>query len=102
MKQSVISLFDYPPKPTKELRLSPKFKGAHLVNGRKGHFFLDDVEFRDDVACVQYVFNDGKWRQDTYYFPIDEYKGLISLRDRGQTHNGSLHHNRQERTPETY
>ena len=80
MKQSVTSLFDYKPRQIKELRLSPKFKGAHLIKGYNGHYFLDDVEFKGDTACVQYVFHDYKWRQDTYYFPIDEYNRIINLR----------------------
>jgi len=80
MKQSVINIFDYTPRQTKEVRCSPKFKGAHLIRGYKGHFFLDDVEFREDTACVQYVSYDYKWRQDTYYFPISEYKRIVSLR----------------------
>ena len=84
MKGSAISIFDYQPKPIKDIRKSNKFKGAYLLKGywEKAHFFLNDVTYKTDTngkecACVEYVFYDNKWREDTYYFGIDEYKRII-------------------------
>ena len=86
MKGSAISIFDYQPKPTKDIRKSNKFKGAYLIKGywNKAHFFLNDVKYKTDTegierACVEYVFYDNKWREDTYYFEVEEYKSIMRL-----------------------